>query len=342
VLDIDSAWDFARFGQNSKPVLPRVGEREVEFAELACQGSSGCENMSLKQACNMNIHHLELFYYVAQHGGITEAVRNIPYGIQQPAVSGQVAQLEEYLGVVLFQRRPFALTAEGEKLFQFIRPFFSNLDAVAIELQGGKPRQIRVGASAIVLRDHLPDLFRSVRKKHPSLKIALREGFPADLEGLLQKGELDLAISVIEKKPPSGIQSMALVELPLVLLVGKDSAITSAEQLWKRDRIEEPLICLPSAETMCKSFQQGLHRLGVDWFPGVEVSSAELVQTYVANGFGIGLCVLMPKAEPGPEVRVVPLPGFAPLVLGALWRGKPSALVQACLDELKLRAKRLA
>ena len=49
----------------------------------------------------MNIHHLELFYYVARHGGITEAVRNIPYGIQQPAVSGQVAQLEEYLGVTL-------------------------------------------------------------------------------------------------------------------------------------------------------------------------------------------------------------------------------------------------
>ena len=36
----------------------------------------------------MNIHHLELFYYVARYGGITEAVRNIPYGIQQPAVSG--------------------------------------------------------------------------------------------------------------------------------------------------------------------------------------------------------------------------------------------------------------
>src|SRR5690242_9532767 len=66
---------------------------------------------------NMNIHHLELFYYVARHGGITEAVRNIPYGIQQPAVSGQVGQLEEYLGVVLFQRRPFSLTPAGQKLY---------------------------------------------------------------------------------------------------------------------------------------------------------------------------------------------------------------------------------
>ena len=90
----------------------------------------------------MNIHHLELFYYVARHGGITEAVRNIPYGIQQPAVSGQVAQLEEYLGVTLFQRRPFALTPAGEKLYQFVQPFFANLDLIASDLQGGKARQI--------------------------------------------------------------------------------------------------------------------------------------------------------------------------------------------------------
>src|SRR6266404_9624059 len=125
----------------------------------------------------MNIHHLELFYFVARHGGITEAVRNIPYGIQQPAVSGQVAQLEEYLGVTLFQRRPFALSPAGAKLYQFIQPFFSNLDAVAGDLQGGTARQIRIGASTIVLRDHLPELFQNVRKRYPKLKISLREGY---------------------------------------------------------------------------------------------------------------------------------------------------------------------
>jgi DNA-binding transcriptional LysR family regulator len=124
----------------------------------------------------MNIHHLELFYYVAKHGGIMEAVRNIPYGIQQPAVSGQVAQLEEYLGVVLFQRRPFTLTPAGDKLYHFIQPFFAQLDTVAAELQGGKTRQVRMGASTVVLRDHLPEFFRSIKKKFPNLKIALREG----------------------------------------------------------------------------------------------------------------------------------------------------------------------
>jgi DNA-binding transcriptional LysR family regulator len=290
----------------------------------------------------MNIHHVELFYYVARHGGITEAVRNIPYGIQQPAVSGQVAQLEEYLGVVLFQRRPFALTPAGQKLYQFIQPFFANLDAMAAELQGGKAHQIRIGASTIVLRDHLPEFFRNVRRKFPNLKITLREGWQADLESLLQKDEVDLAVTLIEKQAAPGIRSMALLELPLVLLVGKGSPIKTADELWQRDRIAEPLISLPSAEAVCKHFQQGLGRLSVDWFTSIEVSSIDLIQTYVVNGFGIGVSVSIPQAKISPEVRIVPLPNFEPVVVGALWRGKPSALVQAFLDEMQLRAKRLS
>ncbi len=291
----------------------------------------------------MNIHHLELFYYVARHGGISEAVRNIPYGIQQPAVSGQVAQLEEYLGVTLFQRRPFALTPAGEKLYKFIVPFFSNLDTIAGELQGGKARQIRIGASTIVLRDHLPAFFRTVRAKYPNLKIGLREGYQAELEVLLQKEEIDLAITLIEKKSAAGIHSTALLELPLTLLVEKSSAWTAPEQLWQRDRIDEPLICLPGVETICKHFQQGLSRRGLDWFPSIEVSSIDLIETYVAAGFGIGLSVLVPNNAAVEKVRALPLPrsDFAPVTVGALWRGKTSALLQSFLDEMQLAAKRL-
>ena len=290
----------------------------------------------------MNIHHLELFYYVARHGGITEAVRNIPYGIQQPAVSGQVAQLEEYLGVTLFQRRPFVLTPAGEKLQLFIQPFFASLDSIASELQGGKARHIRIGASTIILRDHLPDVFQNVRQRFPNLKISLREGYPQEFEQLLQREELDLAVTAIEKKPAPGLHSVALVELPLVLLVEKGSGITAANQLWERDKIEEPLICLPPAEAICKNFQQGLVRLGVDWFPGMEVSSISLIETYVSGGFGIGVSVHVPQAKLAPNVRMVPLPDFAPVIVGVLWRGKTSSLLQAFLDEFQLRAKRFS
>jgi DNA-binding transcriptional LysR family regulator len=290
----------------------------------------------------MNVHHLELFYYVARHGGIMPAVRNIPYGIQQPAVSSQISQLEEFLGVTLFQRRPFTLTAEGEKLFQFIQPFFANLDKMASEIQGGQARHIRIGASTIVLREYLPELFQAVRKKFPGLKMSLREGFPAQLEALLQADEIDLAITLIEKKSVPGIHSLALLELPTVLLVEKNSGLKSAAELWRRDRIEEPLICFPPGEPLGKNFQQKLGELGVDWFPSIEASSADLIETYVANGLGIGVSAAIPKKRLPSKVRALPLDGFPPVTIGALWRGRKTPLLQTFLDELKVRANLLA
>jgi len=75
----------------------------------------------------MNIHHLELFYFISTYGGITEAARKMPYGIQQPAISAQILRLEEDLGLKLFQRRPFQLTPAGRELYEFVAPFFSRV-----------------------------------------------------------------------------------------------------------------------------------------------------------------------------------------------------------------------
>src|SRR5439155_15967 len=115
------------------------------------------------------------------------------------------------------------------------------------------------------------------------------------------------------------LHTLALPELPLVLLVDRKSPVTAAAQLWESDKIETPLLCLPSAEAVCRNFQQGLARLEVDWFPSMEMSSIDLIETYVAAGFGIGLSVQVPKARMSPNLRVVALPDFAPVILGALW-----------------------
>ena len=270
------------------------------------------------------------------------AVRNIPYGIQQPAVSAQVAQLEEFLGVTLFQRRPFALTPPGEKLYAFVQPFFANLDKIAMDIQGGQTRQFRIGASTIVLRDHLPQLLTGVRKKFPSLRILLREGFPAQLENMLANDEVDLVFTMIDRQPPAGFQSLVLLDLPMVLLVEKSSRFQKATELWAMDRIAEPLICLPGHEAMTKNFQDRLTEMDLEWYPAIEASSADLVEGYVASGLGIGLSVSVP-GKPWPKnVRALPLADFPRANIGALWRGKNNPLLDAFLDMARQRAQEMA
>jgi DNA-binding transcriptional LysR family regulator len=290
----------------------------------------------------MNIHHLELFYYVARHGGISDAVRNMPYGIQQPAMSSQIIQLEEMLGLTLFQRRPFQLLPAGAELYQFIRPFFDNLDGMEEKLRsGGKFQHIRIGAAEIILRDHLPVPLQNLKKKFPSLKVTLRSGYIPEIEGWFQKQEIDFAVTLLEGKPPAGFNATPLVKIPLGLLVPKASRLRTAEELWKRDRIEETLISLPGNEPIARNFQAGLAKLGVDWFPGIEVSSLDVLETYVRNGYGLGLTVIVPKAAPGDGVRLLPLPDFEPVTIGALWQGKLVPITQAFLGELQERAKLL-
>src|SRR5437899_6632851 len=135
----------------------------------------------------MNPHHLELFYHVAKSGGVSRAARQMTYGIQQPSVSAQVNALERDLGVTLYERRPFKLTKAGEELFEFVKPFFGRIDEVRERILGGA--QIRLGASPILFRDHLPPVIDMVRKQFPHLSLVLRALNQPDLIAGIEHNE---------------------------------------------------------------------------------------------------------------------------------------------------------
>jgi len=191
------------------------------------------------------------------------------------------------------------------------------------------------------LRDHLPAIAKAVHKQFPALKLTLREGYQAEVEAWLERQEIDLAFTLLRNRKPAGFSYLPLLKIPLILIVARRSRIKSAGELWARDRIEESLITLPAYEAMCQSFQEGLSRKGIDWFPSIEVSSLKLIETYVANGYGIGLFLDIPKAELSPQVRSVPLPDFEPVTFGVLWRGEANPVIQAFLESTQERAQAL-
>jgi DNA-binding transcriptional LysR family regulator len=281
----------------------------------------------------MNIHHLELFYYVARHGGISRAVRNIPYGIQQPAVSSQILLLEEGLGAKLFERSPFRLTTEGGELYAFVRPFFENLDAVEARLRKRDAPIVRIGASELVLREYLPPVMQLLRQKYPQVRLSLQSGFTPQLEAWLLDRQIDLAVTPLDKRPPKRLSCLRLLRVPLVLLVHRKAKIRSAAELWAPGRITEPLITLPADETISRVFKKGLQRLGIEWPTAIEASSLDIITQYVANGQGVGVNVNLPGVSRHAQVRVLPLDGFDPLEVAALWHGQPAPLLRAVLEE---------
>jgi DNA-binding transcriptional LysR family regulator len=288
----------------------------------------------------LNIHHLELFYHVARAGGISRAVKRIPYGIQQPAVSGQIAQLERDLGAKLFERSPFKLTAAGTELLAFAEPFFGGLTSIEARLREQAAPVLRIGAAELVLRYHLPAVLERLRRREPKLRLSLRSGFQAELEAWLLERSIDLAVTPLDRKPPRRLRTAPLLRVPLVLQVPKKSALRSAEDLWKAKRTAEPLIALPETESVVRRFRHGLQRRGVRWPTAIEASSLEAITAYVASGAGIGLNVGMLEVVRHPKVRVLPLDGFEPLEIVALWSGEPAPLVAELLTEARAYVRR--
>jgi DNA-binding transcriptional LysR family regulator len=283
----------------------------------------------------MNVHHLELFYYVAKHGGISAAVRHIPYGIQQPAVSGQMGALEAEVGARLFERSPFRLTSAGRKLFAHIEPFFAGLPALAGQLRDEERPELRLGASELVLRLHIPTVTRRLRENHPRLQLSLRSGYQVQFETWLRDGLIDLAVVPIDQKPGARLGQLRLTRVPLVLLVPRKCGLRQAGELWKQKKIREPLVCLPAASSVTRSFQRDLRKLGVVWPQLVEATSMEMVTSYVANGEGWGVNLAIPEAIEHPEVSALPLGGFAPIEIGLRWNGEPSPLLRDAILALQ-------
>ena len=289
----------------------------------------------------MNIHHLELFYYVVKNEGITAAARNMPYGIQQAAISGQVAQLEEYLGVTLFQRRPFSLTPQGQKLYKFIKPFFDDLEKCADEIRGGLAQHLRVAASEVVLRSFLPDIIQTTRSRFPKLKMSLREGYYHEVLKWLEQREIDLFLGLLGGNATQGVHARTLFHLPLVLMVPLHHKIKSAKELWRQDPIEETLITIPTNQVICRAFEEGLAKRDAEWFSGIEVSSLALAETYVEKGYGFAVLVGIPNSAYQSEVRTLPLDDFPKVPFGVLWQGSQTPLAEHFLKVVHATARTL-
>ena len=286
----------------------------------------------------MNVHHLELFYYVARHGGIMEAVRNMPYGIQQPAISGQLLQLESYLGVKLFRRRPFELLPAGTDLYEFIRTFFGELGKMENQLRSASREILRVAAPVVALRDHLPRVLQEVRKKFPHLQLTLRAGQQPQVEAWLERQELDFAITLLEGQGAKGLNHLPLLELPLVLLVPKVSRFRNASEIFEAlatESLEDPLISITAVELAPRRFREFLESRSLEWPSRVEVTDLELVEVYVQSGFGIGLSLAIPGGSLAKDLRVLPIPDITPLRLGAVWQGTPTAVMSTLIETLR-------
>jgi DNA-binding transcriptional LysR family regulator len=283
-----------------------------------------------------NLHHLELFYHVAHSGGITAAARSMPYGIQQPAISGQIADLENDLGVRLFQRRPFQLTPAGKELYDFLYPFFRALPDVAARIAGTATRRLRLAAPASIIREHLPAVLAKMKKERPDLELCLVDANQQGAFDLLEREEVDLAVCELESKPPPGVSVEVLLSLKLVLLLPQSYVVPRSG--LHGIAVELPLIRPAADAPLSRLFAKALAKARLDFPASIEVDNLELVHAYAASGFGAALSVIAPGIKHPAGMKAWEIPQCPEMAIAAAWRGKLTPLAGIVVQGLRERA----
>ena len=146
----------------------------------------------------MELRHLIYFEAVARHQHVSHAAAEL--AVAQPAVSKQIHDLERELGgVALFDRvgRNVRLTEAGQALLEHVRIILAQVEAARaemrerIELQSGRAS---IGAPPSVGVQLLPRVLAAFNQRYPNLELVLREGGTQTMLGLLEIGEVDLAV----------------------------------------------------------------------------------------------------------------------------------------------------
>jgi LysR family hydrogen peroxide-inducible transcriptional activator len=158
--------------------------------------------------------------------------------VTQPALSMQIKELEETLGVVLIERgaRQVRLTKFGEEAVAGIRDILRSVDRLgdlARASQGRLAGRFRIGMIPTIAPYLLPAIVANLSRTHPELDIHVREALTSKLIQELLEGRLDAAIVALPVSEPSLAEIALFTENFLLVRSGNDEAapVPSSETL---------------------------------------------------------------------------------------------------------------
>lgn len=168
-----------------------------------------------------------IFRAVCKSKSISGAARDL--NLSQPSVSVAMSRLEDMLGVSLFtrQRTGIQLTAEGASLAQYSETL-SNLLVAAekdIKLVGqNSAGSIVIGGTPGALSTLVPPIIASLSRKIPSFQLQIIEGADSQLESMLRKRSIDLAVVTAgSNRRPDDIEELPLIRDPFAMIVGREN-----------------------------------------------------------------------------------------------------------------------
>jgi DNA-binding transcriptional LysR family regulator len=273
----------------------------------------------------MDSRRLLVFRQVARAGSISGAARVI--GWTQPAVSQQLRTLEREVGSRLLLRG-----SSGVELTEPGRVLLARADAVAGQLHMAgeelaaltqlRRGTVRLAAYPSAAATLVPRVVAALLERHPDIDVTLTEAEPPEAIGLVQAGDVDVALVFSYDGLPvagAGLRWIPLAEEPVHLVMPPGHRLAQRTRIDAADLADEPWImgcarCREHAVSLCAAagFEPRVRHVSDDFL---------VVQNLVAVGLGV---TLLPhsalEAYRHPDVLLRPSPAWGTRSYGVVHR----------------------
>lgn len=237
----------------------------------------------------LELRHFRLVLAIHEHGGVTRAGEQL--NLTQSALSHQLSEIEERLGVKLFHRtnKRLTLTDAGQRVLDVARQVLGDVVSLEDELRdhaGDRRGTIRIATECYTCYDWLPPLLKRFTRKHPNVAVQIVADATSHPVEALESGAIDVAI-VTRQREHEGIRLHPLFEDEMLLVTATDHPLAKKRYVRPHDLRNETLL-LYSPRATSRFYAQFFGGTTAEPREVVQVQLTEAMLSMIRAGLGVG------------------------------------------------------
>ncbi|SNS69394.1 LysR family transcriptional regulator, cys regulon transcriptional activator [Noviherbaspirillum humi] len=246
----------------------------------------------------MNFQQLRSIREAARRGYNLTEVANALF-TSQPGVSRQIRELEEELGVEIFERngkRLTGLTEPGKGILHIIDRLLleaENLRQASQEYTGEKRGTLAIATTHTQARYVLPEVVQDFRSAFPAVRIALQQSSPEHIAEWVISGKSDVGIATEGLSQFDELVSFPCYSWNHVIVVPQEHPLAQRESVSLEDLASQPLITYDIGFTGRSHIDDAFNQAGLATDIVLTAMDSDVIQQYVTLGLGVGIVASM-------------------------------------------------
>ncbi|WP_241085819.1 LysR family transcriptional regulator [Candidatus Vondammii sp. HM_W22] len=239
---------------------------------------------------SITFRQLKVFEAVATHLSYTRAAKEL--FLSQPAVSMQIKQLEEIIGLPMFEKigKKVLLTEAGRELHGYGRSIFGqmeDMEEVMESLKGLNRGRLDI-AVASTINYFAPRALGGFSHLYPKVKLSLEVTNRKNLVRLLEQNEKDL---VLMGQPPEGLDldAVPFMDNPLVVIAPVDHPLAGVKKIALSRLSEETFLMREAGSGTRLAMKRFFEKRGITIKQGMVMTRTEAIKQGVRAGLGLGI-----------------------------------------------------